>query len=80
VINAFFVNNTASFSLSGLPANFALSSISNVRFQYGTDLDEPSFPGVTDSTAVPTPALLPGLIGLGATALRKKKQAAKQEA
>jgi hypothetical protein len=31
-------------------------------------------------TAVPTPALLPGLIGLGATALRKKKQTAKQEA
>jgi hypothetical protein len=32
------------------------------------------------STAVPTPALLPGLIGLGVTALRKKKQTAKQEA
>lgn len=27
-----------------------------------------------DATAVPTPALLPGLIGMAATALRKKKQ------
>jgi hypothetical protein len=32
------------------------------------------------STAIPTPALLPGLIGMGITALRKKKQSATQEA
>jgi hypothetical protein len=32
------------------------------------------------STAVPTPALLPGLVGLGVAALRKKKQAATQDA
>jgi hypothetical protein len=34
------------------------------------------FTEVPTSTAVPTPALLPGLVGLGVAALRKKKQAA----
>jgi len=32
-----------------------------------------SFTPVTPPTAVPTPALLPGLLGLGAAALRKRK-------
>jgi hypothetical protein len=72
---AFFVNNTATFSLSGVPVNFDLSSISNVRFQYGTNLDAPNFPGVTDPTAVPTPALLPALAGMGLAAVRRRKQA-----
>jgi hypothetical protein len=39
-----------------------------------------SFVTTATATAVPTPALLPGLIGMGITALRKKKQSATQEA
>jgi len=31
--------------------------------------------GSENATSVPTPALLPGLIGLGAAALRKRKSA-----
>lgn len=64
-----FVNNTAEFLLAGLPVDFKLSSISNVRFQYGTALNEGSFTG----TKVPTPALLPGLLALGAGVWRKRK-------
>ncbi|MGI0484463.1 XDD4 family exosortase-dependent surface protein [Pantanalinema rosaneae CENA516] len=71
------VNNVANFVLAGLPNNFNLADISNVRFQYGTNLNEPNFPG----TSVPTPALLPGLLALGAGVLRKRKaeQAAEAE-
>jgi hypothetical protein len=55
------------FSLVGPePAGFA---IDNVRF--GT-AEQVTVPG----TPIPTPALLPGLIGLGAAALRKRKAAA----
>lgn len=37
--------NAVRFTLGGLPEGFQLSSISNVSFQYGTSLTEPSFPG-----------------------------------
>jgi hypothetical protein len=40
------------------------------------DIDNVSVQGSVTSTAVPTPALLPGLVGLGAGLLRKRKQAA----
>jgi hypothetical protein len=65
------IKNSVVLTLSGLPAGFNPSGISNVSFQYGTDLAEPRIPG--SSTPVPTPALLPGLIGLGVAALRKSK-------
>jgi hypothetical protein len=65
-----FVNNTAIFELGGF-GGFDLSAISNVRFQFGTALNEPNVPG-----KVPTPALLPGLIGMGVAAMRKKKKQA----
>lgn len=43
--NAVIVNGVT-FTLTGLPAGFDPSTaISNIRFQYGTDLCEPSFPG-----------------------------------
>ncbi len=35
---------------------------------------------VIDSTPVPTPALLPGLVGMGVAALRKRKQETELEA
>jgi hypothetical protein len=37
-----FINNSATFVLSSLPTNFDIQKISNVRFQYGTSLTEPS--------------------------------------
>lgn len=74
--DAFLVNNTATFVLSGLPNGFSDADITNVRFQYGTDLKQPSFQGVTDP--IPTPALLPGLIGMGVAALRKRKGEAEE--
>ena len=56
----------------------------NVLSNYGapaTSLSEVQFDGTaTDPTAVPTPALLPGLIGLGVAALRKRKAEAAGEA
>jgi len=39
------VKNTVEFTLSGLPATFKLSNISDVRFQYGTSNSEPGFSG-----------------------------------
>jgi len=47
----------------------SLNATSNNRVDYDLSL-----------TAVPTPALLPGLIGLGMGVVRKRKQAAEQEA
>ena len=56
----------------------------NILSNYGnsfntTGLSEVQFDG-TPATAVPTPALLPGLIGLGVAALRKRKAEAAGEA
>jgi hypothetical protein len=54
------IKNSVVFTLTGLPGNFTLDSISNVYLQYGTDLSEPRL------TTVPEPgtvALL-GLAGL----------------
>jgi hypothetical protein len=49
VFNHPIIKNTISFTLSGLPSGFVLdaTTISNVRFQYGTSLTEPS---ITDPT------------------------------
>jgi hypothetical protein len=41
-------------------------------------IDDVALQGSVARTAVPTPALLPGLVGLGAGLLRKRKQAALQ--
>jgi len=42
------IKNGVIFKLGGLSGGFALSDISNVWFQYGTDLDEPSFPHIPE--------------------------------
>lgn len=61
-----FTGNTFSVNWQGL--SFDTNTYVNVGFK--TD---------SSSTAIPTPALLPGLIGLGVAALRKRKaEAAKQ--
>lgn len=74
-----FVVGAADFVLSGLSTNFNLNSISNVRFQYGTALSEPSFGSTPTSTANPTSVPEPGatvalgLLALGGVKLLKKK-------
>ena len=57
--------------LSSYSPNFPAYGLSEVQFD-GTSATTP--------TAVPTPALLPGLIGLGVAALRKRKAEANSEA
>lgn len=51
------IQDSVDFTLGGLPAGFILDtdSISNVYFQYGTDLCEPRIPGCL----VPPPATVP---------------------
>jgi hypothetical protein len=83
VNNGSYANNSIRFVLGGLPLGFDLSQVGNVRFQYGTNLaNHPNLVGSVPSPApVPTPALLPGLIGMGVAAMRKrKKEKAVQEA
>lgn len=47
------IKNQVVFTLSGLPAGFNPSTgILNVLFQYGTDLSEPSFPGVPEPSSL----------------------------
>jgi hypothetical protein len=50
----------------------------NNNGQKNLNIDNVSVEGSVTRTAVPTPALLPGLVGLGAGLLRKRKQAALQ--
>jgi hypothetical protein len=55
------------FTPSGLGGSGALTAQGGLVLESGSSFS-------SDITAVPTPALLPGLIGLGALALRKQKQ------
>jgi hypothetical protein len=59
------------FTLVGLPTNFDLSLIKNVRFQYGTDASETHFNG-TRLPEVPEPCTL-ALLGLGAAPLAARR-------
>lgn len=55
-----FIKNSAVFTLSGLPGDFDLANLSDVWFQYGTDLSEPQFQADT-----PAPGSL-ALLAMGA--------------
>lgn len=59
-------SNSLIFTLGGLPANFSLSAISDVEFQYGTSLS-PSEPLLV-AYAVPEPTAF-ALLALGGSAL-----------
>jgi hypothetical protein len=54
------IQNSVIFTLSGNPVFTTIGDyiISNVSFQYGTDLDEPNDPGVFVETNVPEPTTL----------------------
>ena len=58
--------NFDTFMLGGLPVGFLLSSITNVTFQYGTDLSEGHFSGNGGGpgTSIPEPGTL-ALLGVG---------------
>lgn len=60
------------FTPSGLGGNGALTAQGGLVFESGSSFS-------ADITAVPTPALLPGLIGLGVAALRKREQAGAED-
>jgi MYXO-CTERM domain-containing protein len=61
------IKHSVIFTLSGAGANFDLSRIGNVSFQYGTDLSEPNI-------TVPTPGAA-GVLALGAAgALRRRRR------
>jgi hypothetical protein len=74
VRNALLVNNSVLLTLAGLQPGFSLNQIQAVRFQYGTDLSEPSLVVNNNPQPIPTPALLPAALGTGLAILRKKKQ------
>lgn len=73
------IQNSVVFTLSGNPAFTSINNytISNVTFQYGTDLSEPHVTGILVNTEVPEPTTLSifGLLlsPLCARAFRKKQ-------
>lgn len=61
------IRNAVVITLGGLPSGFdPMARISNISFQYGTDLDEPNL-------LVPAPGA-GVLMGLGALALRRRRR------
>lgn len=71
-----FVNNSATFVFSGLTAGFDIKKISNVRFQYGTNLNEPYYVApLPPPNKVPEPstAVALGLFAVGTLRIVKKK-------
>jgi hypothetical protein len=70
-----------SIGSSSSPQTLAISGFDNITQAFISSSASVNFDNVVtgSATAVPTPALLPGLIGLGVAALRKRKaEAAKQ--
>ena len=80
-----YVKDSANFVLSGLSTNFDIKKINNVRFQYGTNLSEPSFTqnqGTYYTPPPPPPKKVPepsttaalGLLAVSAVKVLKKKR------
>ncbi|MFN6488101.1 MULTISPECIES: XDD4 family exosortase-dependent surface protein [unclassified Nostoc] len=73
-----FVKNSATFTFSGLPTGFDLTKIQNIRFQYGTALNEPSTyyiapPPPPKKVPEPSATVALGLFAVGALKVAKKK-------
>ncbi|MFB2896287.1 XDD4 family exosortase-dependent surface protein [Aerosakkonemataceae cyanobacterium BLCC-F50] len=63
-----FVKGSATFVLAGLPTGFDIGKIGNVRFQYGTALNEPSITqGITVNYSGYTPPSQPPSTGGGSS-------------
>jgi hypothetical protein len=79
-----YVKDSANFVLSGLATNFDLKKINNVRFQYGTNLSEPSItksqgtyytpPPPVKRVPEPTTTAALGLLAVSAVKILKKKR------
>jgi hypothetical protein len=69
------IKNSVLYTLGGLPTGFLLSSISNVHFQYGTDLSEPSVParalGIVD---LPSSGMLFGVGVIGMVWVQRRQR------
>ena len=75
------IDNSVIFSLNGLPVGFnADTDVLNVWFQYGTDLNDPSFPGNGNGNGyvIPEPltmsALLLGMSGIAGYMRRRVRR------
>ncbi|WP_016949001.1 XDD4 family exosortase-dependent surface protein [Anabaena sp. PCC 7108] len=73
-----FVNNSATFVLSGLPTAFDVKKISNIRFQYGTNLNEAATyyiapPPPPKKVPEPNTAFALALFAVGALRVVKKQ-------
>ncbi|MEH1776013.1 MAG: XDD4 family exosortase-dependent surface protein [Nostoc sp.] len=73
-----FVKNSATFVFSGLPIGFDLTKIQNLRFQYGTALNEPSTyyiapPPPPKKVPEPSATVTLALFAVGGLKVAKKK-------
>ena len=64
------IQDSVVFELGGVPDGLTLDDISNVWFQYGTSLDEPSFPHAPEPTTI---LLLASAVGAFSILRRRKK-------
>ena len=64
------IQHGVTFTLGGVPSNFSPSDVSNVQFQYGTNLSEPNFGG-NPNVDVPEPGTML-LLAAGAAVLVAK--------
>ncbi len=88
ILGETMIKSVVVLTLAGIAADFDLSQISNVSFQYGTALTEPNVSGVCTGlcgppepiAGVPLPGALPlfvsGLAGMGVIGWRRRRKAA----
>ncbi|WP_183353504.1 XDD4 family exosortase-dependent surface protein [Geomonas silvestris] len=76
--NNALIKNSVVFTLGGLAANFDINSISNVSFQYGTDIANANITPPQGPTPVPEPGtlLLLGIGGFGLAIWGKRRKSA----
>jgi hypothetical protein len=67
------IHNSVLFTFTVNPDVFQLDDISNVEFQYGTDLCETRLPGTPEQAPEPASVAVLGLAAAGLAARRKKR-------